>query len=318
LYDGKTNAATNGNIATQLIYSDKVVAIVGNTDSDSALAIGPIAQKAGIPYLTAGATSPRLPEEIGNDMFLEPFGDNVQAAVGADYMYNQLHCKTAWLFWDKGAEYTTRLAGYWKERYRQLGGKILLIDTYSQGDTDFSAQIARLKTLNPQPDCLYIAALQASDGGAIAKQLRDAGVMQPIMGGDGWDGPELVGVAGKAANNVYFTTHAFMSATRGTPRVRAFMAAYKKEYGVEPASAFAALGYDAIYLMVNAIRHAGSANPKAIRKALSETKDFQGVTGTITYPPGERVPQKTVWVIHIKNEHYTLAAHLIPKIIPAP
>ncbi len=318
LYNGETNAATNGSIATQLIYSDKVVAIVGNTDSDSALAIGPIAQKAGIPYLTTGATSPRLPSEIGNDMFLTAFGDNVQAAAGAEFMYNKLHCKTAWLLWDKGTEYTTRLAKYWKESYKQLGGKILLPETYSQGDTDFSAQITRLRSLKTQPDCLYIAALQASDGGAIAKQLRDVGVMQPIMGGDGWDGPELVGVAGKAANNVYFTTHAMISATKGTPKMKAFIKAYKKAYGIAPESAFAALGYDAIYLMANAIKRAGSVNPKAIRKALSETKDFKGLTGTISYLHGQRVPKKSVTIIHIKNKQYTLAAVVIPKKIPAP
>lgn len=317
LYDGKTDSATNGSIATQLINSDKVVAIVGNTDSDSALAIGPIAQKAGIPYLTAGATSPKLPDEVGSCMFLEPFGDNVQAAAGAEFMYNNLNCKTAWLLWDKGTEYTTLLAKYWKERYQELGGKILGEDTYSQGDTDFSAQIARLKKLNPQPDGLYIAVLQASDGGAIAKQMRDAGIMLPIVGGDGWDGPELVGVAGKAANNVYFSTHAFMSPDAG-PRMKAFIEAYKKEYGVDPESAFAALGYDAIYLMADAIKRAGSTDPKAICKALSETKGFQGITGTITYPPGKRVPQKTVTIIGIKNEKYTLAAKVIPEKIPKP
>jgi len=318
LYDGKTDSATNGSIATQLVNSDKVVAIVGNTDSDSALAIGPIAQKAGIPYLTAGATSPKLPDQVGSYMFLEPFGDNVQAAAGAEFMYNELNCKTAWLLWDKGTEYTTLLAKYWKERYEELGGKILLEDTYSQGDTDFSAQIARLRTLNPQPDGLYIAALQASDGGTIAKQLRDAGVIQPIVGGDGWDGPELVGVGGKAAENVYFTTHALANAERGTPKMKAFIEAYKKEYGAEPESAFAALGYDAIYLMADAIKRAGSTDSEAIRKALSETEGFQGITGTITYPPGKRVPQKSVTIIGIKNGQYTLAAEVTPEKIPEP
>ncbi len=317
LYDGKTDSATNGNIATQLIYTDKVVAIVGNTDSDSALAIGPIAQRAGIPYLTAGATSPKLPDEVGSCMFLEPFGDNVQAAAGAEFMYNNLNCKTAWLLWDKGTEYTTLLAKYWKERYQELGGKIIGEVTYTQGDTDFSAQIARLKRLNPQPDGLYIAVLQASDGGAIAKQIRDAGITLPIVGGDGWDGPELVGVAGEAANNVYFTTHAFMSPDAG-PKMKAFIEAYKKAYGVEPESAFAALGYDAIYLMADAIKRAGSTDPKAICKALSETKGFQGITGTITYPSGKRVPQKSVTIIGVKNQKYTLAAEVIPEKIPAP
>jgi branched-chain amino acid transport system substrate-binding protein len=318
LYDGKTDSATNGNIATQLVNTDKVVAIVGNTDSDSALAIGPIAQTAGIPYLTAGATSPKLPDQVGDYMFLEPFGDNVQAAAGAEFAYNNLNGKTAWLLWDKGAEYTTLLAKYFKERYTELGGTIVLEDTYTQGDTDFSAQITRLKALSPQPAILYVACLQASDAGAVAKQIRDAGITLPMIGGDGYDGPELVGVGGSGAENVYFTTHAFMSAAGGTDKMKAFIAAYNKEYGHDPESAFAALGYDAVYLMVDAIKRAGSTDSKAIRDALAATSGFEGVTGTITYQPGTRIPQKTVTIIAIKNGQYTLGAQVVPQKVPAP
>ncbi len=318
LYDGKTESATNGNIATQLVNTDKVVAIVGNTDSDSALAIGPIAQKAGIPYLTAGATSPKLPDQVGDEMFLEPFGDNVQAAAGAEFAFNKLGGKTCWLLWDKGAEYTTLLAKYFKGRFTELGGKVVLEDTYTQGDTDFSAQITRLKALSPQPDFLYAAALQASDAGAIAKQIRDAGITLPLIGGDGYDGPELVGVGGTGAENVYFTTHALMNASLGNDKVKAFIAAYNKEYGHDPESAFAALGYDAVYLMVDAIRRAGSADSKAIRDALATTKGFEGVTGTITYQPGTRIPQKTVTIIAIKDGKYTLGAEVVPEKVPAP
>ncbi len=318
LYDGKTDSATNGNIATQLVNSDKVVAIVGNTDSDSALAIGPIAQKAGIPYLTAGATSPQLPNQVGDCMFLEPFGDNVQAAAGAEFAVNKLGGKTCWLLWDKGAEYTTLLAKYFKVRFLELGGKVVLEDTYTQGDTDFSAQITRLKSLSPQPAFLYVAALQASDAGAIAKQIRDAGIKQPMIGGDGYDGPELVGVGGKGAENVFFTTHSLMDASLGTAKVKAFIAAYNKEYGRDPESAFAALGYDAVYLMVNAIKRAGSADPKAIKAALAATKGFDGVTGTVSYQPGQRIPQKTVTIVAIKNGAYTLGAQVVPAKVPAP
>jgi branched-chain amino acid transport system substrate-binding protein len=318
LYDGKTDSATNGNIATQLVSSDKVVAIVGNTDSDSALAIGPIAQKAGIHYLTAGATSPQLPNQVGDDMFLEPFGDNVQAAAGAEFAVNKLGGKTCWLLWDKGAEYTTLLAKYFKTRFTEMGGKILLEDTYTQGDTDFSAQITRLKAFTPQPAILYVAALQASDAGAIAKQIRDAGIKLPMIGGDGYDGPELVGVGGAGAENVYFSTHSLMDAKGGSARMKAFIASYNKEFGHDPESAFAALGYDAMYLMVDAIKRAGTVSSKAIRDALAATKGFVGVTGSVTYQPGQRIPQKTVTIVAIKNGQYTLGAQVVPQKVPAP
>ncbi len=318
LLDGKTDSAANAGIATQLTTMDKVVAIVGDTDTNSALVVGPIAQKAGVPYLTAGATSPKLPDQVGDFMFLEPFGDNVQAAAGAEFMYNQLGCATSWLLWDKDQDYTTFLAKYWQERFEQLGGRVVLNDTYPhQGDTDFSAPIARLKALDPLPDCMYVAA-GAGDAGTIAKQLRAAGVMLPMVGGDGYDDPALVEVAGAAADNVYFTTHAFVSADEGSEKMNAFIAAYKKEYGTDPESAFAALGYDAMYLIADAISRAGSAEPKAIRDALAATSGFVGVTGTVTYQPGIRVPQKTVTIIAIADGHYTLAATVTPEMVPPP
>jgi branched-chain amino acid transport system substrate-binding protein len=175
-----------------------------------------------------------------------------------------------------------------------------------------------LKALNPQPDFLYAAALQASDAGALAKQIRDAGITLPLMGGDGYDGPELVGVGGQAAENVYFTTHAMMDPVNGTDKVKAFIKAYNAEYGHDPESAFAALGYDAVYLMADAIKRAGSTDPAAIRDALANTKGFEGVTGTITYNPPSRIPQKTVAIIEIVNGKYTLAAEVVPEKVPAP
>ncbi|MFN2119592.1 MAG: ABC transporter substrate-binding protein [Anaerolineales bacterium] len=318
ILDGQTDPATIGRTARDLTDTDKVVAIVGNSDTDSALVVGAIAQSAGIPYLTEGATSPKLPSQVGDDMFLEPFGDNVQAAAGAEFMYNTLGCKTSWRLWDTSTEYTRLLAQYWQDGYEQLGGKVLLDDTYAQGDTDFSTQISRLAALDPQPDCLYVAALTATDAGTIAKQLRAAGIASPMIGGDGYDAPELVSTGGGAVENVYFTTHAFLSATQRSEKMKAFMAAYHQEYGADPQSAFAALGYDAVYLIVHAIRRAGSTDPKAIRDALAATKDFVGVTGSVTYQSGSRVPQKTVTIIAIKNGKYTLAAQLTPESVPSP
>jgi branched-chain amino acid transport system substrate-binding protein len=316
--DGHTDPGTIGKTARQLTDIDKVVAIVGNSDTDSALVVGAIAQSAGIPYLTEGATSPKLPSQVGSDMFLEPFGDNVQAAAGAEYMYNTLGCRTSWRLWDTSAEYTRLLAQYWQDSYEQLGGKVLLDDTYAQGDSDFSAQIARLKALDPQPDCLYVSALTATDAGTLAKQLRAAGINSPMIGGDGYDAPELLTAGGAATENVYFTTHAFLSATQGSPKLKSFMAAYRQEYGADPQSAFAALGYDAIYLLADAIGRAGSTDPNAIHDALAVTNDFVGVTGSVTYQSGSRVPEKTVTIIAIQNGAYTLAAQVTPEDVPAP
>ena len=316
-YDGKTDAATITNIASQMIDSDKVVAIGGFTDSDSALALGPIAQKAKVPFVTAGATSPLLPTQIGDYMFLAPFGDNVQAAVGAEFTYKNLKAKTSYLLIDKGSEYTVLLGKFFKDAYTKGGGKILLEDTYKSGDKSFAAQITKLRALKTKPAALFVSALP-DDIGTLVKQIRQAGITQPIIGGDGYDTPLLVQVGGVAANNVYFTTHALMDAKNGDPSVKKFMIAYKNEFKKDPDNAFAALGYDTVYLIADAIRRAKSTEGAKIRDALAATKGLKAVTGTITYTPGVRVPQKGVTVIGVKNKALFLAAEMTPSYVPKP
>ncbi|MBE3591136.1 MAG: ABC transporter substrate-binding protein [Firmicutes bacterium] len=318
-YDGKSDPATVANITTQMIENDKVVAITGFTDTDSALAAGPIAQAAGIPFLTTGATSPKLPDQVGDFMFLVPFGDNVQAAAMAEFAYKELHAKTAYLLLNNGYEYTHLLAQYFKDRFTQLAGpnSILLEDTYEASDTDYSAQIAKFKALPQKPDFLFISAYP-DEVGSVVKQFREAGVTLPILGGDGYDTPLLTQVAGEKADEVYFSTHSYMDPQNGTPAIKAFMEAYKKKYGDYPENAFAAMGYDSVNLLVDAIQRANSTDPKAIRDALAQTKGFQAISGEITYPEGKRVPQKAVTIIHVVKGKLTLAKQWVPEVVPAP
>jgi len=316
-YDGKSDAATIGNSATQLTQSDKVVAMFGFSDSDMTMAAAPIAAKAGIVFVTSGATSPKLPDQVPDYLYLACFGDNVQAAAGAEYAINTLKAKTVYLLIDKGMEYTLLLGKYFQERFVELGGKVVLQDNYQTGDKDFSAQITRLKGQKAKADLLYIAS-GPDDVGTIVKQFRDAGIKTPIMGGDGYDTTNLVQVGGAGAENVYFTTHSLMDANLGTDAVKKFIAAYQAEYKNPPENAFAGLGYDTVKLLADSIKRAGSADPKAIRTALQATKDLPGVTGSITYQEGSRIPQKGVTVILVKDGKFTLAAEVVPQKVPAP
>ena len=206
MYDGKTDAATIGNAATQLVESDKAVIMIGFTDSDMTLAAAPIAAKAGIVFLTSGATSPRLPEQVPGYLYMACFGDNVQAAAGAEFAYNTLKARSSYLLIDKGMEYTLGLGKYFKERFIELGGKIVMEDTHQTGDTDYSAQITKLKRMTTLPDILFISA-GPDEVGVIVKQFRESGIEKPIFGGDGHDTPLLVQIAGKGADNTYFSTH---------------------------------------------------------------------------------------------------------------
>lgn len=315
VHDSQYKMDVTAQIAKQFVEQDKAVAVIGFTDTDSVLASGPTIQGAGLPFITAGATSPKIPTQVGDKMFLACFGDNVQAAAGAEFGFKKFG-KSAYLLWDKGVEYTTLLGGYFKSRYTELGGTIVLEDQYDDKATDFSAQIAKIKALATQPDFYYIAAMPYNVG-PVVKQFRDAGLTGPIIGGDGYDTPDLVSVAGSAAENVFFSTHALMDAQGGTDGIKKFIAAYNKEYGHDPENAFAALGYDTMYLLADALKRAGSTDAAAITKAIKETKDFPGITGKITFGDSN-VPQKGVTIIAIKDGKFTLGAEVVPEKVPAP
>jgi len=316
VHDSQYKMDVTAQTAKQFVEQDKVPVFIGYTDTDSVLAAGPTFQAAKVPFITAGATSPKIPTQVGDMMFLACFGDNVQAAVGAEYSYKTFG-HNAYFLWDKGVEYTTLLGSYFKSRFTELGGTIALEDSYDDKASDFSAQITKIKALSPQPDFYYVAAMPYNIG-PLVKQFRDAGITGPIVGGDGYDTPDLVKVAGSAAENVFFTTHALMDATGGTDGIKKFMADYKAEYGNDPENAFAALGYDTLMLMADAIKRAGSTDSAAVKSAIESTSDFPGITGAITFSAGSHVPQKGVTVIAIKNGAFTLGAEVVPEKVPAP
>jgi len=316
VYDTKTDPTVIAASASQLINQDHVPVGLGFTDSDSALALGPIFQQAGVPFVTPGATSPKLPEQVGDTMFLACFGDNVQAAAGAEFILGKLGAKTAFLLRDNSTEYTTLLAKYFDAAFGHGGGQIIARDDYKSGDKSFTAQITKLKAQSQKPDVLYVSAMP-DDIGLVVKQMRQAGVMQPIVGGDGYDTPLLISVGGKAANDVYYSTHAYM-AEDGTPPIVKFFTAYKAAYNTAPENAFAALGYDTVGLVADAIGRAGAAEPGKIRDAIAATQGYKGITGSISYQPGSRVPQKTVSLIGVKDEKLYLAAEVTPSWIAQP
>jgi branched-chain amino acid transport system substrate-binding protein len=316
VHDSQYKMDVTAQTAKQFVEQDKVPLMIGYTDTDSVLASGPTFQAAKIPFITVGATSPKIPSQVGDMMFLACFGDNVQAAVGAEYSYDKFG-HNAYFLWDKGVEYTTLLGAYFKSRFTELGGTIALEESYDDKATDFSPQIAKIKALSTKPDFYYIAAMPYNIG-PIVKQFRAAGITGPIVGGDGYDTPDLLTVAGSAADNVFFTTHALMDATGGTDGIKKFMAAYKTEYTHDPENAFAALGYDTVYLLADAIKRANGTDSAAVKAALEGTKDFKGITGSVTFGANVHVPQKGVTMIAVTGGKFTLGAEVVPQKVPAP
>lgn len=310
VYDGKSDLTTVTNITKQMIEEDKVVALVGLTDTSFMLAAGQIAQEAERPFLDVGGTAPII-TSVGDYIFMVPFGDNVQASAGAEFAIKQGWTSSA-LLYDSANDYTNFLASYFKDRFTadDLAGQILEESTYQPGDPEYSSQLTEFQNLNPQPSFLYVAAMPENIGSIVA-QARDFGLEQPILGGDGYDTPLLVELAGDKSHDVYFTNHAGLLG--GAPEGEAFVAAYQAEYNRAPESAFAALGYDGVRLMADAISRAGSTEGPAIRDALQATEGFKGATGDISYQPGSRIPQKSVAIIEIIDEQQTLVEVVVPE-----
>ena len=315
--DGQSDPALVATATRELVHAPGLSAITGLNDTSMVLAAAPIAEKARMVFLTSGATSPLVPLQFPLYYFMACFGDNTQAAAGAEYAYGTLEAKTAWLLFDDTTDYTVLLARYFRERYTELGGVIVGDDIYAGGTVDFSDQIARILALPAPPDMLYVSA-GPDDIGRLVKQLREAGINQPIVGGDGYDTPLLLQVAGAAADNIYFTTHAFLDPVQGTPAVQRFIADYQAEYGAPPTTAFAAVGYDAVMLIAHAIERADSAKQTALPEALEATGDFVGITGTISFGPLTHLPEKEVTVVKVTGTTLTLAAVIRPQKVPLP
>lgn len=307
--DAQSDQTTLTNVVSELIDNDGAVALGGINDSTFALAAGPIAQTSQVPFVVSGATLPTLPEQIGDYFFMVPFGDDAQAYAIADYATDELGGKTAWALVDQAYDFTTALNSFFQERWEENGGEIVLEDTYQSGDTDFSAQISRLQALPEQPDVLFVSAIP-NEAGIITQQIRAAGLTQPILSGDGFDTPLVAEVAGEDADDVYFSTH--VSLASDDEGVTSFVDAYTEEYGTAPENAFAALGYDTMNLIADAIERAGDASPEAIRNALAETSDFDAVTGTITYEEGSRKPTKSVTIIEVQDAKYNFVTEVQP------
>lgn len=307
--DAASDQTTLTNVVSELIDNDGAVALGGINDSTFALAAGPIAQSSSVPFVVSGATLPTLPEQVGDYFFMVPFGDDAQAFAIADYGLNELQGKTAWVLVDQAYDFTTALNTFFQQRWEEGGGEILLEDSYQSGDTDYSAQISRLQDLDEQPDVLFVSAIP-NEAGIITKQIRDAGLAQPILSGDGYDTPLLVDVAGEDADDVYFSTH--VSLDSDDEQISGFVAAYEEEYGNPPENAFAALGYDTMNLIADAIERSGDASPEAIRDALAETSEFDAVTGNIAYEGESRKPTKSVTIIEVQDGVYNFADEVTP------
>ena len=308
--DTKTDQQETATAALQAVEMDNVIAGIGFGDTTFVMAAAPAFQEVGLPFVTSGATHPMLPTWVGDHMFMTAFGDDDQSFAIADYAYDTLGLRRVAVWTDDSMDFTRALTQFFTQRFVERGGEIVGEDFFLMGDTDFSAQVARLLSIDPEPDGVFVSAIPG-EAGLSVRQIREAGISYPIVSGDGFDtelvattpGPEL-------ANDVFFSSHTYRADDRQV--VADFIAAYEAEYGVPPENAFSPLGYDAIGLIANAIEAAGSIEPSAIRDALAATMNYDAVTGEISYSRENMVPPKPVAIIEVQEAEFTLVDTWFP------
>jgi branched-chain amino acid transport system substrate-binding protein len=284
--------------AQKLISQDKVVAIIGTSTSTNTLAAVQVVQDKKIPMITPTATNAKVTVnngKVNSYVFRACFIDPFQGSVMANFAAQNLKAKTAVVYIDTSSDYSKGLAKSFEDTFKKNGGQILSEESYQQNDSDFKVVLTRIKERNP--DVIYVPGYY-NEVGKIVKQAREMGIKAPFMGGDGWDAPQLVDIAGKEnLNNTFISNH--YAADDPDPVIQKFVSAFKTKYGSAP-DGFAVLGYDAMNMLADAIKRAGSADPSKIRDALEATKDFKAVTGTLTLDQNHD-PIKAATILEFKD-----------------
>lgn len=262
-------------VISKLINQDKVVAVLGEVASTNSLAAAPVAQEAKVPMITPSSTNPKV-TEVGDYISRVCFIDPFQGSVMAKFAANSLKAKTAAVLGDVNSDYSKGLTQFFEEEFVKLGGKVVAKEAYTQTDPDFKGQLTKIREL--KPDVLYIPGYYGQVG-IIAKQARELGMDIPLLGGDGWDSPDLWKLGGASLKNAYISNH--YAAENPAPEIQNFVKNYKEKYGEVPDS-LAALAYDAAKVLADAIKRAGGTESVKLKDAINSTKEFAGVTGSIT------------------------------------
>lgn len=288
-----------------------MIAQIGPLTSGNVQGCTPVMMDNKIPLIAPAATAVNVTvNEKGETLdyifrvcFIDPF----QGTLMAQFAAENLGAKTAAILKDASSDYGKGLADYFEKTFTEKGGKIVAEEGFVKGDRDFRATLTKIRSANP--DFIYVPGYY-EEVAPLIKQARELGINVAIGGGDGWDSPDMVKVAGEAnLNNTYFTNH--YSIEDQSPKVVEFVNAYKAKYNKEP-DAFAALAYDAVQLLAQAIKNANSTNPEDIKNALANIKDFEGVTGKMTIDK-QHNPVKAGVIIEFKDGKQVMNTRIEPK-----
>jgi len=294
--DNEDKAESAAAVAQKLINQSQVLAMIGPNASRNAIPAASIAEAAKVPMISPWSTNPKTTEGK-KYVFRACFIDDFQGVVCAKFALNNLNAKTAAVLYDVGSEYNKGIAEVFKKTFEASGGRIVSFETYTTGDKDFSSQLTRIKDANP--DVLFLPNYY-SEVPLQVQQAYKLGYKGKFLGGDSWGSPEIIKLGGADMEGHFFSTH--YAPDIATPVAQKFIKAYKQKYGSTPDDV-AALTYDSMNLLFQAIKAAGKPDRQAVRDALASITQFEGVTGVLQFK-GTGDPVKSAVILQIKNGEF--------------
>ncbi|MDT4897786.1 MAG: branched-chain amino acid transport system substrate-binding protein [Acidobacteriota bacterium] len=305
LEDDQGEPGKAATVVAKLINQDQVRALIGEVASSNSIAAAPNAQEAKVPMISPSSTNPKV-TQIGDYIFRVCFIDPFQGEVMAKFASNTLKAKRAAILFDSNSDYSKGLIQFFKQAFTKLGGEIVAEQAYAQRDRDFTGQLTQIRSANP--DVIYVPGYY-QEVGVIAKQTKQLGIKAPLLGGDGWDSPQLWDLGGESLNGSFISNH--YSVDDPSPVIQDFVKRYKAKYnGVAP-DALAALAYDAMMVLADSIKRANGTECAALRDAIAQTKDFKGITGVITLDT-DRNAVKPAVVLELRDKRFVYKETIQP------
>jgi len=305
--DDRNDATEGTNAALKLITQDKVAGIIGPLTSKIAIPVSEIADRHRVPMISS-ATNPKVTVYDGRRkpyVFRSCFTDPFQGSVAANFALKDLKARTAAVLYDVGNDFSKGLADFFKSTFEKSKGTILAYESYQKDDVDFSGLITKIGV--KKPDVIFLPDYYTKVS-LIARQVREKGIKSALLGGDGWDSPDLVKIGGSAIVGSYFTNH--YSAERKDKVAEAFMGRYEQKYRAVP-DAWAALTYDATMLYLQSLDKAKKATPEEVMKVLTDLKNFKGVTGNISFDKSGD-PVKSAVILRVEKDGFKYVTTVNP------
>jgi branched-chain amino acid transport system substrate-binding protein len=301
--EGKPEKA--GTVVTKLVTKDEVTAVLGEVASSVSLQGAPVCQAYGVPMITPSSTNPDV-TKVGDMIFRVCFIDPFQGKAAATFVSKELKLKKVAILFDQASAYSVGLKDEFGKAFVAAGGTIVSEQAYTKGAADFSAQLTRIR--GDSPEAIFIPGYY-SDVANIAMQARKLDLKVPLVGGDGWDSEELGKNAKTAIEGCFYSNH--YAPDQASPEITAFVGKYQKEFGGIP-DGLAALGYDAAKILFDAMGRTKSLKGPDLRDAIAATKDFKGVTGSITINE-DRDAVKPVVIVERKDGAWKFRSSIAPE-----